>query len=173
MRRCEILALEWTTIDFETNAIGITKSLNAVRIIKKTKTPTSVRSLIISDFVSDISKEYRTQKKKWFMASGIRPEHNAVFIASNGAYLFPCNVLRAFKQDCQEASVPIVNLHGLRHLHVSVLRNEGIDIKRIQHQVGHAKPSTTVNVYSHLINKADSSIADKIVDHILKIAVQK
>lgn len=173
MRRGEILALEWTDIDFETNTLSITKSLNAERIIKKAKTPTSVRNLIIPDFVADILKEYRTQQKKWFMASGIRPEHNAIFTASNGAYLFPRNVLRTFKQDCQEAGVPIVNLHSLRHLHVSVLLDEGVDIKRIQHQVGHAKPSTTVNVYSHLINKADAGVANKIEDHILKIAVQK
>nr|DAM46223.1 MAG TPA: Integrase [Caudoviricetes sp.] len=173
MRRGEILALEWSDIDFETNTISITKSLNAERIIKKPKTPTSVRNLIIPDFVADILRDHHKQQKKWYMASGIRPETDAVFTTTNGTYLFPRNVLRAFKQDCRDAGVPVVDLHSLRHLHVSVLLNEGVDIKRIQHQVGHAKPSTTVNVYSHLINKTDSSVAEKIEEHIQKIAVQK
>ncbi|WP_413927514.1 tyrosine-type recombinase/integrase [Clostridioides sp. ES-S-0108-01] len=44
------------------------------------------------------------------------------------------------------------NFHSLRHTHATMLLENGANIKDIQHRLGHAKISTTMDTYSHVTN---------------------
>jgi hypothetical protein len=56
----------------------------------------------------------------------------------------------------------------LRHTHVSVLIATGTDILKISRRLGHDKPSTTLNVYGHLIKDRDDEMV-KALEGLLKI----
>lgn len=47
--------------------------------------------------------------------------------------------------------------YDLRHFYASVLIEQRCNLKRIQTLMGHADIQTTLNVYGHLIEKAESA----------------
>jgi integrase len=48
------------------------------------------------------------------------------------------------------AGVPRVRLHDLRHLHVSLLVQRGVDPRTIADRIGHADATFTIRRYSHV-----------------------
>jgi integrase len=64
------------------------------------------------------------------------------------------NVKRAnahLKKSGSKVRVPEdTTLHDLRHFYASVLIKNGATPKQVQMRLGHAKPSITLNVYTHL-----------------------
>lgn len=39
---------------------------------------------------------------------------------------------------------------------------QGVDIRTVSGRLGHAKTSTTVNIYAHMLKKPDQEAAEKI-----------
>lgn len=57
-----------------------------------------------------------------------------------------------------------VNFHGLRHTSASILINEGVNLTTVSKRLGHARTSTTADIYSHNLKKSDTAAADKFED---------
>lgn len=55
-----------------------------------------------------------------------------------------------------------VNFHGLRHTNATLLIGLGADVTTVSGRLGHKETSTTMNIYSHFLQKADRSAADKL-----------
>ena len=54
-------------------------------------------------------------------------------------------------------------LHELRHTVASLLITEGnLDVKTVQRQLGHAQPSTTLNLYVHAFEERNKAVAEAI-----------
>ena len=45
----------------------------------------------------------------------------------------------------------------------------GAPITEVQHRLGHAKPAITLLVYSHFLKHAESDVADRLADELLKL----
>lgn len=56
-----------------------------------------------------------------------------------------------------------VSFHGIRHSHVSYLLANGIDIKYISEREGHDSIATTLNTYSHILNRFKKEQISKVV----------
>ena len=61
-----------------------------------------------------------------------------------------------------KAGVERFGLHGLRHLYCSLLQTSGATIKHAQERLGHASPTTTLNVYTHTVNDEGRKFAEKV-----------
>ncbi len=57
--------------------------------------------------------------------------------------------------------IPRVTFHALRHTFASILIDQGENIKYIQSHLGHAKESTTLDIYGHLMKKENPEAAKK------------
>ena len=57
-------------------------------------------------------------------------------------------------------NLPHIHPHAFRHTAASVLYFKGMDIISISRHLGHASPSTTQNIYAHMIAEAESRAAD-------------
>jgi integrase len=69
-----------------------------------------------------------------------------------GRPLSPRMVTRVFRRYADRASLPAnVRLHDLRHTAITNAIGQGEDILHVAAFAGHAKTSTTVDVYSHLL----------------------
>ena len=55
--------------------------------------------------------------------------------------------------------MPEITFHSLRHSHVSQLIANGVDIVTISKRLGHAKPSVTLAIYSHMFHTNDRKAA--------------
>lgn len=61
-------------------------------------------------------------------------------------------------------NLPHINPHAFRHTMASILYFNGIDTISISSRLGHAKPSTTSDLYSHIIKQADEHSAECIAE---------
>ena len=67
------------------------------------------------------------------------------------------------KRHCNNANIPIISIHGLRHTHASILLYAGVSIASVAHRLGHASMSTTQKVYLHIIQELENTDIDKIM----------
>lgn len=56
--------------------------------------------------------------------------------------------------------------HQLRHTYATLLFEAGVDVLTAQKLLGHAKASTTLNIYTHLRSRKESENIDKLNDYL-------
>lgn len=66
------------------------------------------------------------------------------------------------------ALLPHARLHDLRHLHASLAISGGMQVKVLANRLGHAKPSFTLDVYTHLFEEQLQNSAVSIVPFVTK-----
>lgn len=79
-------------------------------------------------------------------------------------YHFTFNHGRALKV----AELPIIRFHDLRHTYASLLIEQGENIKYISNQPGHTNPTTTLNIYAHLIKQDNQEAGCKLENTIFQ-----
>jgi integrase len=78
-----------------------------------------------------------------------------VFRALQGGYLPRARFRKVWVKATAAVGVPGATVHGLRHLHVSVLLAEGKPLLAISKRVGHSDMQVTAGVYAHLLGDDD------------------
>lgn len=63
------------------------------------------------------------------------------------------------KKKLQE-KLPVIRLHDLRHTFASICIGNGLDVVTVSKLMGHASPSITMDVYSHLLKKNAKDAAE-------------
>ena len=86
------------------------------------------------------------------------------FIFGHSKPLTPSTIQRRFKKATEEAELPPIRIHDLRHSHATVLINNGANIVAISRRLGHASINQTLRTYSHLLQKSDDELMDIIRD---------
>ncbi|WP_217581620.1 tyrosine-type recombinase/integrase [Lysinibacillus sp. GbtcB16] len=59
-----------------------------------------------------------------------------------------------------------ITTHGLRHTHYSLLFEAGATIKEVQDRLGHTDVQTTMNIYTHVTEKAKEVAAEKFAKYM-------
>jgi integrase len=62
----------------------------------------------------------------------------------------------------KKAGVPRIKFHGLRHTCVTLLLSAGVPVHIVAQRVGHAKPSMTLDVYSHATANLQEDAATRL-----------
>lgn len=68
---------------------------------------------------------------------------------------------------------PNVRLHDLRHFTATRLLDAGVPVKTVSGRLGHARPSTALNVYAHFIPATDRVAADLMGELLAPRTVSK
>ncbi|MEM8535997.1 MAG: tyrosine-type recombinase/integrase [Chloroflexota bacterium] len=168
LRRGEICALRWADIDLDRKTITVNGSLVSVKgqglVLTEPKTPHSRRKLGISDDLVTAFQLHKQQQDSERVVMGDEWESNDyVFVrATTGKPLYPETLYVRFKKAAKEAGMGHIRLHDLRHTFASLLRNQGYDVVQISRILGHAKVSTTLDIYTHLFDEDIAYVADTI-----------
>jgi integrase len=162
MRRNEMLALRWSDLDLDANALTIETALegNSTRV-KRPKTKHSRRTISLPPhIVTELRGHWKAQQEQRLtLGMGRTPDDGYVFATFDGKAPSPNAVTKAWPVAMKSIGMPAISLHSLRHVHASMLIASGMDILTISRRLGHSTPTVTLGVYGHLIHGADDRAA--------------
>lgn len=142
----ELLALEWSDIDFKNKTIHITKQVLNKKVTSP-KTFNSNRYIHIPDFVIDLLKQLKIES---VVLSKI------VFCSNTGGYIKRNEFIEHwFKKVMKHLGHPDYTFHSLRHTYATYLLSNNIPVKYVQEQLGHTSAETTLNVYNHVLKSTN------------------
>lgn len=172
-RRGEILGLKWSNVDFSHNKIFICNNVlysPKIGVYESTpKTEKSKRFISLPAETMRLLKQYRAWQSSERLRMGeYYVNRDFVFASDSGDPIHPDSVSTWLNRFSERHNLPHLNCHAFRHTAASLLLYNGVDIVSVAYRLGHASPSTTANVYSHVIADADEKNADIIADAILK-----
>ena len=146
----EVVALEWSDIDFENGTISINK--NYSRLLKLIGTPKSkagVRTISIDKKTVNMLRLYKNRQRQSFLETGARVS-SVVFATPTKEYQNMATRQESLDRRCAELGITRFTFHAFRHTHASLLLNAGISYKELQYRLGHATLAMTMDIYSHL-----------------------
>ena len=151
IREGELLALTPADFDFQKQTLRINKSyqrLNKQDVITTPKTPKSIRTIQMPQFLCDEMQDYLK------MLYGAEPDTRIFPITKS--YLH-----REMDRGCKETGVKRIRIHDLRHSHISLLIDIGFTALAIADRVGHESIDITYR-YAHLFPTRQIEMADKL-----------
>lgn len=153
LRKGEILALQWKDIDFDTNIIHVTKSIEHVGEEPRLKQPKTESGTRIVPLLTVL-------KERIVLYQG-KPEH---FIFSDDGGKTPLRNKRYHKlySDYSKVVGITCTAHQLRHSYATIAVEEDVNPKDLQNALGHADISTTMNIYAEARKKSVYKVADKL-----------
>jgi integrase len=90
-----------------------------------------------------------------------------VFPNLAGSPISNANLLqRAFYPALRRAGLRKIRFHDLRHTFASLLIANGEDIVRVSRLLGHANPTITLKVYSHMLPKEHYGTTQRLLEMV-------
>lgn len=166
------MGLRWDAIDWKANQIKIDRALlysPKKGIYEDTTKTRETRFIKLPEETMRLLKDY----KQWYVEQRFLNGdqwHNTgyVFIKDNGEPMHPDSITQWLGDFTRKYGLPRVYPHKFRHTMASLLYFNGLDSVTISKRLGHAKVSTTTDIYSHIIKQADERAADCIADVVLR-----
>lgn len=173
MRVGEMCALKWTDVDFEEKTIRVTKTLDMpnhnMREFQLTppKTKKSIRVVPVDEELLQMLKKHKVRQAK--IRLKFRKEfadyHNGnfVFCRDNGYPFASRSVYDRTIRLCKKSGVSkIEGPHILRHTHITMMTQAGVDLDTIMNKVGHEDSRTTKNIYTHITKKMKKDATEQV-----------
>ena len=163
-RRGELLALQWTDLDFNTGLLTVSKSLEQTKAglrVKSTKSE-DPRELGVPDWAIEVLNEHRAEQNRdrtLFGADYV--DNNLIFCQPGGQYYSPDCLGARVVELMRDSGLQGVTLHSLRHSHASILLSNGVPAAVVSQRLGHADQNITLSIYSHAL-PADARAAAKV-----------
>lgn len=151
----ELMALTWNDINFNFKTITISKSYDYINDqIKEPKTKSSNRTIRVNQGLLNLIGElkYNHQPYVFMTTQGTRPGSTAVNKTLKKALK---------KNDIDKKNF---HFHSLRHSHVALLLDKGVDLYAISQRLGHANMTTTAKKYAYLIDEHRARSNDLIAE---------
>jgi integrase len=116
------------------------------------KTKNSKRSIPLPAVAVQALYSHRLQQNEHKVKMGSLYEDNdLVFPAENGKPFCPDNIDRYFKPILDQANLPRISFHSLRHTHATLLIKDCKDAKMVSKRLGHYDVAFTMRVYYHFL----------------------
>ena len=186
-RRGELCALRWSDIDFKAATLSINRTLQSIPgqgpVFGPPKTKRSRRCLKISGDAVELLQEYRREQAQhrlkvgsvWAKTVNIEGKEVAndlLFTRWDGHPIDPGGVSSWFPVFLREHGLPPVRFHSLRHTNASLLIAAHVPVVTVSGRLGHAKTSTTTDIYAACIRSSDAAAADALDNVFTRIHEQ-
>lgn len=171
-RRGEIMGLKWEDMEWDRNRVKIARSLlySPARGVYEDTTKTgNIRRISLPSETMQLLRRYRAWYSELKLKNGDRWQDSGfLFVQDNGEHMHPDSLTDWLNKFSKRHGIPNVHPHKFRHTMASLLYFGGMDSVTISKRLGHAKVSTTTDIYSHIIQQADEQAADKIAETVLR-----
>lgn len=142
----ELCALQWGDIDFEKRTLTVRKTIQRVQIpdgnkrtklvITAPKSSSSVREIPIPECLLGILRQFQSQSDCYVLSGKCKPVE-------------PRTMQYRFAKLLDNADLPSVHFHSLRHAFASGCIALGFDVKTLSEILGHSSIELTLNRYVH------------------------
>lgn len=172
MRIGEIVGLRWEDIDGD--VLSVRQTLVSVRghiSIGKGKTAAARRQVALGPLVlKTLTRQRALQNRARLRAGSAWDDQGLVFATEIGTPIDPKYPTKRLTIVERRAGLPLMTMHGFRHLHVTHLDSVGTPSQIIKQRVGHsASGDITEGVYTHRAVDAQrpwAASAERIVGDI-------
>jgi integrase len=175
LRRGEIAALRWRSVDLETGQLRVVASIEQTKAGCREKETKSGRDRVIAlpaMLVGEL-RRHRAEQAEELLQLGIRLTDDSYVVAqADGSPLQPNSLTHAFADFLEAHGLQRVRLHDLRHSHATHLLAAGIHPKVASERLGHSKVGITLDLYSHVLPGMQAEAA-AAVDNAVQAALER
>ena len=161
LRRGELCGLTWDDFDSEAGTLKVRRTIHARKggglEAGETKTYAGQRTILLPYSTTQLLKERKTAAlTQWIFPDPLRPERP---VNPNSAY-------RRLKELLNQAELPSLRFHDLRHTFATHALASGVDAKTLSRILGHTKASFTLDTYTHVTGDMHRNAAE-IVGNVI------
>lgn len=166
-RRGEVCGLRWDDIDVRAGTITIRRAVIDVAgkvHVKDTKTHAE-RVVAVDNGTLTRLAAHRQAVMDRAASCGVDLDEDAYVLSPwpDGARpMRPERATNVFRTLRAQAGLPTARLHDLRHFVATQLIASGHDIRTVSGRLGHAKTSTTLDIYAAFLQPRDREAADAL-----------
>ena len=154
LRQGEICGLMWKDFDGEKGTLTVRRTVHAEKGGKisagETKTRQGHRTITLPPSTAEVLRNRKHDSKKWIFPDRLRPERPVL----------PQTAYQRLKKILQEAGLPAIRFHDLRHTFATHAMASGVDAKTLSNILGHSKASFTLDTYTHVTGDMQERAAE-------------
>lgn len=163
MRRGEIIGLTWEHVDLKRGRIRVAQTVTVYDEVKEPKSEAGKRLITIdASTVEHLKLWKKRQRGELAKICLLQTSKTPVCCSDTGGYMNPMNYSRWWRAFAKKCGFEGLRLHELRHTQATQLVAGGVDMKTVQHRLGHSSASLTMNLYAHALPENDERAADLI-----------
>lgn len=172
LRRGELLALTWATIDLKRESLYVAQAVaHTRRHGVEFKLPKSKRSRRVIPLAPECVELLRVHKERQAAIQADAGEaydnQDLVFPSPDGSPWLPDSFSVQFAKLARTAGLEGFRLHYLRHSFATLALADGVSIRELSDLLGHGDPSFTVRTYAHAVPGAGRAAVTNLARSLL------
>ncbi len=159
MRRSETLGLPWRDVDFDGKRLSVRQSLVSIDGTPDLGPPKSrhaVRTIDLEERSIAALRSQRRRQNEQRLAAASWENTGLVFTRSDGSWLNPDWIGELFRRLVDDAGLPAIRMHDLRHTHATLLLRWGHNPKVVSERLSHHSVAFTLDTYAHVVPACSS-----------------
>ncbi len=172
MRQGELLGLRWQDVNLTLGIASIRQTFyrrGHRQLFGEPKSQKSRRTISLpAVLVEELRSLRREQDEHRRLVGGEYDEHDLIFCQPDGKPLHAHNLVqRDFRRVIENAKVPRIRFHDLRHGHATWLLAQGENLKVVSERLGHHTAAFTLSVYAHVLPGMQEQAAARLSARLL------
>ncbi|MFJ6153885.1 site-specific integrase [Micromonospora profundi] len=179
LQRGKLLGLGWADVDRDARAARVWRQRVTVKgevsVVDQTKTATGARLVTLFADTVAVLQQWKAQQNRerlaWgrlgMTAGGCSPGKTA----GRRAALLPGHGRTAFRKRTEQARLPHLRFHDLRHTFASIALNADVSMPVLSKVMGHTNPAFTGKRYAHLPPENHGEVMRAVGEKVSSAAV--
>jgi integrase len=169
LRLGELVALDWTDVDFENKTISVSKNAVMVRVRDKSGDATGGQTQIIQPTPKTKSSNRLVPLNSKAIAALQNLKElagDSPYVVNTGNHTRPlCGaLLKSIQVAYKRCGIYNAGVHTLRHTFATRLFERGAQVKDVSALLGHSGVAITANIYIHVLDGRKQEVVELLED---------